>query len=128
MRSVYKGPGKGTPVDFNDYLPPLRVLADRIRRRAAQGLTVHLTPETAKQISTALGTVADGPLTVWEITNDYTSQVLDYSRPGCPEVLAYTRHSGLARAAYEEACRVYPGRRLMVTGGGRMLAKTWEGP
>jgi hypothetical protein len=94
--------------------PAIAQLADRIYRRAQQGLTVHLKPETARTVAMTMQLYAEGPP---DLRNHYTHHVED--RTTAPQtVLAYCVNAQLAIGAWEAFAPQQSERRLVATWGG----------
>ena len=89
-------------------------LAERIDRRAQQGLAVHLKPDTARTVALTMRLYAEGHP---ELGNSHPHHVEDWSQEP-HTVLAYCANATLAIGAWEAYAPQHPSRNLIATWGG----------
>ena len=89
-------------------------LADRIDRRAQEGLTVHLKPATAHTVAMTMRLFAEGHP---DLRQSHPHHVEDWTNEP-HEVLAYCTSATLAIGAWEHYALQYPNRNLIATWGG----------
>ena len=89
-------------------------LADRIDRRAQQGLTVHLKPATARTVAMTVRLYAEGHP---DLRQSHPHHVEDWTHEP-HRVLCYATNATLAIGAWEHYAPQNPNRHLIATWGG----------
>lgn len=101
---------------------PMQDLAERIHARADRGLTVQLSPATARQVATAL---AVAPVTDWSVQRSYGYTVEDWTHQPA-EVIARCRNLTLAVGAWTAYAPDVLNRRIVVRWGPFTARDSWR--
>jgi hypothetical protein len=103
------------PLNDAPTFQPSRIaeLAERIDRRAQQGLTVHLKPATAHTVALTMRLYVEGHP---DLRQSHPHHVEDWTTEP-HEVLAYCASASLAIGAWQHYAPQYPQRHLMATWG-----------
>ena len=100
-------------------------LADQLAQHSQRGAGAHLTPECVDLALAALRAYGDmlGPPKIKRTRQMFQVEAMD-SRGWPEEVLAVVRDALIARAAFEEAVKQHPDRKIRLRHGTNQLAES----
>jgi hypothetical protein len=103
----------------------MRELADKLAQCSQAGSGAELTPHSVDIALAALRAHADalGPPKIKRTCPQYQIEAMD-SQGWPDETLAVVTNGVIAQAAFEEAAKLHPGRKIRLRHGARLIAET----